>query len=175
MAEICVGKKIMKKYLLYYFVLFSTLIFCSCGGDNDDNAPEIIESKSYTFKIGNYININKISSNKSDGNLYDVNIVCSNGEVYTVGDIMNGKSISYKLPDNHIETDLMTLAVKIGRNKLEANENDYVTPEYSYGIPEIFYVFDSKITSYDFTEKTTYSVMKFSTLEELKDFAKTLK
>ncbi|MGN1229294.1 MAG: hypothetical protein ACI4T5_06520 [Prevotella sp.] len=165
----------MKKYLFFVFMLFSTIIVCSCGGNDEDNEQEIIESKSFTFKIGNYINKNKISANKSDGNLYDVNIVCSNGEVYTVGDIMNGKSISYKLPDNHIETDMMVLVAKIGRNSTEADENDYVTPEYSYGIPELFYVFNSKVTSYDFTEKTTYSVMKYSTLEQLKEFAKTLK
>ena len=145
----------MKKFI-WMMAMVLPLVFVGCGGS--DNEPEFTPpAKQYSVNIYNRINRSLVSSSKCDGILYDVNIVSQNGEIYNVGNIANGGSTTYKLPQGYDKEKVMFLILKLGKDVTAAANNDYWTPEESLGKIICLRVYDDRATEIYFTENTKYS------------------
>ena len=66
--------------------------------------------------------------------------------------------------------DVMFIATKVGANREEAMNNYYIVPGI-IGTPTLLAVIDGKKTVYSFTEDATWDLMKFKTVEQLRQFA----
>ena len=143
-------------------------LFSSCGSD-DKGEPQIkpvykliLSNDMYKFKY----NLNY------DGWLYDVCLVSSNGEVYQLGELRFGSLRTYELPETHSDYDTMVLVAKVGADSAEAERNKYIMLCIAKRTPMPVIVVDGKKTIYSFTEETIWELMKYSTVEQLRQFAK---
>lgn len=157
----------MKKIICLFAVL-SAMIMTSCS-DDDNTIPE--KSKLYEIQIDNRMAYEEVSQ-KSDANLYDINLMSSNGEVYSLGSVEGGKAKIFSLPKSHSDLNVLVMACKIGRNRSEAQKAFYLCPEISRGTVRPIFVKDGELTTITIFSNTTWSQMKYSTIDELKEFAK---
>lgn len=162
----------MRKYFLLLAIV-APLIFVGCSSDSDDLPSPVEEVKEYSVTIHNRINKSAVSG-KSDGTLYDVNIVSQNGQIYSVGNIGNGSSKVYKLPSGYDKTKVIFFIVKFGKNPTEATNNYYWTPEESYGKMICLKVYDDRETEINFTEDTTYSSFSCKNIYDFKNMLQSI-
>lgn len=154
----------MKK--IWLVLTLVAALFSSCGSDDNEEPqikPEykiILSNDMYSFKYN--LNYNRW--------LYDICLVASNGEVYQLGDLQFGDAEVYELPETHHVYDVMFIATKVGANREEAMNNYYIVPGVK-GTPTLLAVIDGKKTVYSFTEDATWDLMKFKTVEQLRQFA----
>ena len=128
-------------------------------------------SKTYEIMVDNRLSYESVSQ-KSDAVLYDINLISSNGEVYSLGSVEGGKAKVFTLPQSHKDLDVLIMALKIGRNRSEAMNSLYLCPEIERGTIQPIFVVDGKLTDITIFSSTTWSQTKYSTVGELRRFAK---
>ena len=159
----------MKKIICLFAVL-SAMIMTSCD-DDDNTAPE--KSKLYEIQIDNRLTTEYVGD-KCDANLYDVCLVSMNGEVYPLGTVKSMRANLYTLPNTHKDEDVMVLALKIGKSESEARNSYYLCLEGTKGKVKPIYVLDDELTMITIYYNNTWSQMKYKTMDELKEFAKSI-
>lgn len=151
-----------------FLAIIATLALASCDKTHLDEQEA---SKTYEIMVDNRLSYESVSQ-KSDAVLYDINLISSNGEVYPLGSVEGGKAKVFSLPQSHNDLDVMVMALKIGRNKSEATSSLYLCPEIEHGTVQPVFVIDGKLTTITIFTNTTWSQMKYSTIDQLRQFAK---
>lgn len=160
----------MKKLSIMLLAILP-LLFISCG--NDEKDEPVVQQKQYEITLHNRINKSMVSK-MSDGIIYDANIVSQNGQIYTVGNIDNGKDVTYKLPKGYDKSKVMFVIMKLGKNSTSAKSNNYWTPEESYGKMITLRVYDDRSTDLYFTESTTYSSFNCNNILDFKNMLQSI-
>ena len=160
----------MRNLKSLFFAALAALVLVACHKTHheEQEAP-----KTYEIMVDNRLRYESVSQ-KSDAVLYDINLVSSNGEVYSLGSVEGGKAEVFSLPQSHKDLDVMTMALKIGRNRSEAANSLYLCPEIEHGTVQPIFVIDGKLTTITIFSNTTWSQMKYKTIDELKEFAKSI-
>lgn len=158
----------MRNLKLTFLAALAALVITACEKTHLDE-QEV--SKTYEIMVDNRLSYESVSQ-KSDAVLYDINLISSNGEVYSLGSVEGGKAKVFSLPQSHKDLDVLIMALKIGRNKLEATSSLYLCPEIERGTVQPIFVIDGKLTTITIFTNTTWSQMKYSTIDQLRQFAK---
>lgn len=160
----------MRNLKSIFFAALAALVLAACHKTHheEQEAP-----KTYEIMVDNRLRYESVSQ-KSDAVLYDINLISSNGEVYSLGSVEEGKAKVFSLPQSHKDLDVMTMALKIGRNRSEAANSLYLCPEIEHGTAQPIFVIDGKLTTITIFSNTTWSQMKYKTIDELKEFAKSI-
>ena len=158
----------MRNIKSIFFAALAALVLFSC---EKTHLEEQEASKTYEIMVDNRLRYESVSQ-KSDAVLYDINLISSNGEVYSLGSVEGGKAKVFSLPQSHKDLDVLIMALKIGRNKSEAANSLYLCPEIERGTVQPIFVIDGKLTTITIFSNTTWSQMKYSTIDQLRQFAK---
>lgn len=160
----------MRNIKSIFFAALAALVLFSC---EKTHLEEQEASKTYEIMVDNRLRYESVSQ-KSDAVLYDINLISSNGEVYSLGSVEGGKAKVFSLPQSHKDLDVLIMALKIGRNRSEAANSLYLCPEIEHGTVQPIFVIDGKLTTITIFSNTTWSQMKYKTVDELKEFAKSI-
>lgn len=160
----------MRNIKSIFFAALAALVLAACEKTHHDE-QEV--SKTYEIMVDNRLRYESVSQ-KSDAVLYDINLISSNGEVYSLGSVEGGKAKVFSLPQSHKDLDVLIMALKIGRNRSEAANSLYLCPEIGHGTVRPIFVIDGKLTTITIFSNTTWSQMKYKTVDELKEFAKSI-
>ena len=158
----------MRNFKSIFIFTLVTLVLTAC---EKTHLEEQEDSKTYEIMVDNRLSYENVSQ-KSDAVLYDINLISSNGEVYSLGSVEGGKAKVFSLPQSHKDLDVLIMALKIGRNRSEAMNSPYLCPEIERGTVQPIFVIDGKLTEITIFSSTTWSQMKFSSVSELRRFAK---
>lgn len=154
----------MKHYLYLMLLSLTPFLFVSCG-DDEEQAEQPLSN--YSIRFFNKIDKSKIASSKSDGNLYDVYIVSSKGELYQIGDLQNQSVVTYTLEKYDSKVPFF-LILKLGKNRSIALSGNYYSPEQSYGKLRVYKCNDDGLDIY-ITESTKYSEYDISDIGEFEN------
>lgn len=160
----------MRNIKSIFFAALAALVLFSC---EKTHLEEQEASKTYEIMVDNRLRYESVSQ-KSDAVLYDINLISSNGEVYSLGSVEGGKAKVFSLPQSHKDLDVLIMALKIGRDRSEAANSLYLCPEIEHGTVQPIFVIDGKLTTITIFSNTTWSQMKYKTVDELKEFAKSI-
>ncbi|MBR1666784.1 MAG: hypothetical protein IJ693_00750 [Bacteroidaceae bacterium] len=156
------------------FCLFTLLVLLftswSCGKDNEgDNDSQEETTYTYSVNVRNTINKSKISSNISDGVLYDVFVFTEKGDFYSIGDIENGKMKKIEFTNSQMENVQFCILLKLGRSKQSANIKNFCSPAES---PEKWRRYrveaNSNVEIY-ITEETAFYFFDYTHIGELRN------
>ena len=150
---------------LFLLMAFVPMFLTSCSSDDE---PQQAEPVIYQVTFTNHIDKSKVSQNY-DGNVYDINLVSQNGNIYRVGDLGTNQSKTFSLPAGYEKDKVMFAIFKMGKNYIKAYEANYWTIEESYGKILRIWVSDNGPTEVYFTENTTYSSFPYSSLDDFKN------
>lgn len=160
----------MRNIKSIFFAALVALVLTACEKTHHEEQEA---SKTYEIMVDNRLRYESVSQ-KSDAVLYDINLISSNGEVYSLGSVEGGKAKVFSLPQSHKDLDVLIMALKIGRNRSEAANSLYLCPEIEHGTVQPIFVIDGKLTTITIFSNTTWSQMKYKTVDELKEFAKSI-
>lgn len=160
----------MRNIKSIFLAALAALVLTACEKTHHEEQEA---SKTYEIMVDNRLRYESVSQ-KSDAVLYDINLISSNGEVYSLGSVEGGKAKVFSLPQSHKDLDVLIMALKIGRNRSEAANSLYLCPEIEHGTVQPIFVIDGKLTTITIFSNTTWSQMKYKTVDELKEFAKSI-
>lgn len=110
----------MKK-ILFLLAMLPMMWACSSSGDDEPEAPELKKE----VEIFNIIDKSEVSSKTTDGNLYSVYALKSDGKYILIGDIKNGQSKKFEIPKDS-KTDKFSIAFQYGSSKEKAVKSNIV-------------------------------------------------
>ena len=110
----------MKK-ILFLLAMLPMMWACSSSGDDEPEAPGLKKE----VEVFNIIDKSEVSTKTTDGNLYSVYAVKSDGKYILVGDIQNGQSKKFEIPKDS-KTDKFSIAFQFGASKEKAIKSNIV-------------------------------------------------
>ena len=146
----------------------------SCSKNDDDEPKVVIENKGYNIEIHNNIDKSIVNPERSDGNLYEVYIVSTDGMIVPVGDINANTSKKAVLKPKKEDTNTFFIILKLGSNKQTAGENAFYTPEQSLGNTMMYRLDKSKTSDVYISEKVKYSQFRMSDIKEFENMLESI-
>lgn len=158
------------------FAIFATIaafVFAACEKDKNNEQDEPKSETSCKIVIDAHIVTGKYYP-RYNCNLYDINLISNNGEVYSLGTVKSGTAKEFTLPSSHKNTDIMFMAFKLGKDESEANDSYYLCPCMSDGTPYPVLAVDYKTAVFSVNDDMVFRTYKYKTKDELAKFAKSI-
>lgn len=163
----------MRNLKFILLAVLSVLVFGACEKAHIDDEEETQSESAYKIVIDAHIVTGKYYPEYSC-DLYDINLVSSNGEVYSLGTVDQGLAKTFTLPTTHKNGNILIMAFKLAKNESKAKDAYYLCPCMSDGTPYPIFVVDYKTTVFSVNDDMVFRTYKYKTTDELKEFAKSI-
>jgi hypothetical protein len=121
------------------------LIVISCSKEEEEKKPHC--------EVVIYNDMDLSRTQVSNGNLYNVTLGTTKGEILEVGNINNGKSVSYTMPEGYTSDDSFIFFLKLSPNGNDLSTQGYILL-YSGNNPVLFPLKEDKPVEIHITENT---------------------
>lgn len=121
------------------------LIVISCSKEEEEKKPHC--------EVVIYNDMDLSRTQVSNGNLYNVTLGTTKGEILEVGNINNGKSVSYTMPEGYTSEDSFIFFLKLSPNGNDLSTQGYILL-YSGNNPVLFPLKEDKPVEIHITENT---------------------
>ena len=121
------------------------LIVISCSKEEEEKKPHC--------EVVIYNDMDLSRTQVSNGNLYNVTLGTTKGEILEVGKINNGKSVSYTMPEGYTSEDSFIFFLKLSPNGNDLSTQGYILL-YSGNNPVLFPLKEDKPVEIHITENT---------------------
>ena len=163
----------MKTLKLTLLMFLASMIFGACEKSHVDDEEETQNEAVYKIVIDAHIVTGKYYPEYSC-DLYDINLVSSNGEVYSLGTVGGGRAKTFTLPSTHKNENILIMAFNLAKDESKAKDAYYLCPCMSDGTPYPILVVDFKTTVFSVNDDMVFRTYKYKTTDELKEFAKSI-
>lgn len=134
----------MRKIVLLLAAILP-LIVISCSKEEEEKKPHC--------EVVIYNDMDLSRTQVSNGNLYNVTLGTTKGEILEVGKINNGKSVSYTMPEGYTSEDSFIFFLKLSPNGNDLSTQGYILL-YSGNNPVLFPLKEDKPVEIHITENT---------------------
>lgn len=121
------------------------LIVISCSKEEEEKKPHC--------EVVIYNDMDLSRTQVSNGNLYNVTLGTTKGEILEVGNINNGKSVSYTMPEGYTSEDSFIFFLKLSPDGHDLSTQGYILL-YSGNNPVLFPLKEDKPVEIHITENT---------------------
>lgn len=121
------------------------LIVISCSKEEEEKKPHC--------EVVIYNDMDLSRTQVSNGNLYNITLGTTKGEILEVGNINNGKSVSYTMPEGYTSEDSFIFFLKLSPDGHDLSTQGYILL-YSGNNPVLFPLKEDKPVEIHITENT---------------------
>ena len=140
------------------------LLLIGCSKDKD----EVQEDKpKFEVVVYNDIDLARLNTNVSDGKLYSVTLGTTQGELVEIGNVQNGKSVSYTLNEKYSKDDSFILFMKYLPSSGGSLNNQGYMLMYAGSNPALFPLKENKPTEVHISENTNFMTSRYTQKSDL--------
>ena len=163
----------MRNLKFILLAILSAMVLGACEKEHVDDEEGAQSESAYKLVIDAHLVTGKFYPEYSC-DLYDINLVSSNGEVYSLGTVGSGRAKTFTLPGTHKNENILIMAFKLAKDESKAKDAYYLCPCMSDGTPYPILVVDYKTTVFSVNDDMVFREYKYKTTDELKEFAKSI-
>ncbi len=153
----------MKRNLTIVMLLL-TMLFIGCSKENEE--VEGVNTK-FEVVICNDMDLTRTHPSVSDGILYSVTLGTTQGELIEIGNVQNGKRVSYTLKDKYSKDDSFILFMKYLPSSGGSLNNQGYMLMYAGSDPALFPLKENKPTEVHISENTSFMTSRYTKKSDL--------